>query len=134
MTFMANAKTTPMVLAGDYNEDIKKLDRFASEEGYKRSDLPTRFNKRLDCIYANGTVLKERTYRRGTSDHVLLEVELLWDKETMDRTKEFNRIPQYDRKRILEDLKSGQIRLQGSDFPFKPLSTLLKDRKYINKK
>jgi hypothetical protein len=69
-----------MVLAGDYNGDIKKLDRFASEESFKHSDLPTRFDNRLDCVYTNGKVLKQRTYKRGTSDHVLLEVEILWDK------------------------------------------------------
>jgi endonuclease/exonuclease/phosphatase (EEP) superfamily protein YafD len=76
---MSNASLQhPILVAGDYNHDQRRMDDSAKEWGLIRSTAKTRGNVRLDTIYANGDLKHEKTFARGTSDHLILQVNITW--------------------------------------------------------
>jgi endonuclease/exonuclease/phosphatase (EEP) superfamily protein YafD len=81
MTFMSNTETTPTLIAGDFNNDTRRIDELAQEWGFKHSKAKTRGNNRIDVIYANGDINQEMTFERGTSDHRILHANVSWTEQ-----------------------------------------------------
>lgn len=42
-----------IVIAGDFNHDVRKMDGLAKRNSYNRTKVKTRLEQRLDCIYSN---------------------------------------------------------------------------------
>jgi hypothetical protein len=70
------------------------MDGSAKDWGLTRSTAKTRENKRLDTIYANASLDMEVTYKRGTSDHQILQVNATWKNfKTKTRRQNINNGP-----------------------------------------